>query len=67
MGLVTLPGTEIQYFSFSEEVIQIASNFFKFVLNVSPGWIIFITTMSIAFVLIGIVVRLKMEAQGLAR
>lgn len=65
MGLVTLPGTEIQYFSFSEEVQAIGAKFFDFIVNISPGWILLITAISLAFIIIGVVVMLKTKIQEL--
>lgn len=61
MGLVTLPGTELQYFSFSEEIQAIGSMFFDFVVNISPGWLLFILCISIAFIIIGIFFRMARE------
>jgi hypothetical protein len=61
MGLVTLPGTQIQYFSFSEEVQAIGAKFFAFIFNITPGWILFITAISLAFIILGVFYLAKRE------
>lgn len=61
MGLVTIPGTEIQYFSLSEEITAIATKFFGFILGVSPGWILLITTISLVFIILGVFYRMQLE------
>ena len=63
MGLITLAGTNIQYFSLSEEVQAIVVKFLDFILNVTPGWIIFITAISMAFIIAGVIFRLKTEIE----
>lgn len=61
MGLITLPGTSIQYFSFSEEVFAIATKFLNFVFSISTVWIIMILAFSLAFLIAGIFYRIANE------
>lgn len=63
MGLVTLPGTEIQYFSFSEEIQAVSVKFFEFIFNLSGGWILLITAFSIIFIAAGILYRIAQEIE----
>lgn len=64
MGLVTLAGTNIQYFSLSEEIQAIVVKFLDFIINVSPGWILFITAVTMAFIIAGVIYRLKTEIEN---
>lgn len=69
MGLVTLPGTylgtTIQFFSLSEEVINITGKFLEFIINISPAWILLITGVSIAFITGGILYRIAKEIDAI--
>lgn len=67
MGLVTLPGTSLQYFSLSEEVSVIVSKFMEFILTLSPAWILFVFAITICFVAAGVFLRVKRELRGIAR
>lgn len=61
VGIVTISGTNIQYFSLSEEIIAIATLFFDFILNLAPGWLLFITAISVFLIILGVYVRIKTE------
>jgi len=67
MGLVTLPGTGIQYFSFSEEIQAIAGKFLGFIFNISGGWLLVIGTITIIFIALGVLYRIRNEAQEVMR
>lgn len=61
MGLLTLPGTEIQYFSFSEEIQAVGVKFFEFIVNISYGWVITVLGFSVVFIVAGILYRMAKE------
>ncbi len=61
MGLVIIPGTQLQYFSLSEEITAIATKFFAFIFGIGPGWLILITAISLVFILLGVFYRLNAE------
>lgn len=65
MGLVTLPipGGQIQYFSFLEEVQLLTLKVMNFILSFAPGWVIFVTAVSVAFIIIGVFLRIRAEVR----
>ena len=65
MGLQYLPDLNIQYFSLREEIQEIVIQFLMFIKNVSPGWIVFITAISVAFIVVGVVYRMREEMNNL--
>jgi len=69
MGLVTLPipGGQIQYFSFSEEVLSIGQQIVKFVINISPAWVLVAVGLSMIFIISGLFYRIALEFRGLPK
>jgi hypothetical protein len=69
MGLVTLPipGGQLQYFSFSEEILSIGNQAVKFILNLSPAWLIVVVGLCSIFIIGGVFYRIATEFKGLPK